>query len=77
MSTRNIVKWVKGGRYLELAPCLDIWQPQHPGIPRACPGLYMGKLYLLLIYAAKCTNGIEIYTMQEQFAKFLLQLCKA
>ena len=46
-STRNI-SWGKGGRCigLTLTPsctdCLEIWQPQHPGTRRACPGLYRG-----------------------------------
>jgi len=50
MSTRNIFfggGGVKGGLYVGLttlphscADCLEIWEPQSPGILRACPGLY-------------------------------------
>jgi hypothetical protein len=45
MRTRNI-SWGKGGRCVGLtnlhpsyADCLEIWEPQPPGILRACPGL--------------------------------------
>jgi hypothetical protein len=77
MSARNISQWLKGGQCVGLTTCLDIWQPQPPGTPRACPGLQQGKLYILLIYGAKCTNGVKIYTMQKQFVKFFLQPFKA
>jgi hypothetical protein len=30
------------------ADCYEIWEPQTPGIVRACPGLQLGLLYLLL-----------------------------
>jgi hypothetical protein len=46
MSTRNISRWVKGGRCVELttlppscAYCLEIWDSQPPGTLRACPGI--------------------------------------
>ena len=46
MSTRNISRGVKGGRcvWLTTLPpsyvdCLEIWEPQRPGTPRACPGI--------------------------------------
>ena len=49
-STRNILWWAGGagigGRSVGLttlppscADCLEIWEPQHPGTLRTCPGL--------------------------------------
>jgi len=47
MKTRNISLGGKGGRCVRLttlphscADCLEIWEPQHPGTFRACPGLH-------------------------------------
>ena len=31
------------------ADCLEIWEPQHSGTLRACPGTVMGLFYLLLL----------------------------
>jgi hypothetical protein len=69
--------WVKGGRCVELTTCRDTWQPQPPGTPQGLSRPVHGKLYFLLIYGAKCTNGVKIYTMQKQFVKFFLQPFKA
>jgi len=46
MSTSNISRGEKGGRCVGLTTlppshtdCVEIWEAQHPGTLRACPGL--------------------------------------
>jgi len=50
----------KGGRCVGLttllpscAECLEIWDPQPPGTPRACPGLYRDCLIFINIFMYK------------------------
>jgi len=38
MSTKNISWWGKGGQCVG-DDCLEIWELQPTGTPRACPGL--------------------------------------
>jgi len=62
-------KWVPGifpggkdGRYVGLttlppscADCLEIWEPQPPGILRACPGLYQDCFTFYTYICTVCT----------------------
>jgi len=56
-STRNISWGGKGGQYIGLTTspssctnCLEIFEPQHPGNLRACPGLLTGIALPLMTY---------------------------
>jgi hypothetical protein len=68
MSTRNISWGAKGGRCVGLttlppscADCLQIWEPQPPGILMACPGLqwdWFTFTFILRVQIYKCHRSV-------------------
>ena len=67
MSTRNISRG-KGGRCVELttlahscADCLEIWEPQHPGTLRVCPGIKWDCFPLFsFCFLLKCASTCDM-----------------
>ena len=42
------------------ADCLELWEPQPPGAPRACPGLYMDLFtFKDQVHPITCHEGTE------------------
>ena len=79
MSTGNISRG-KGGRCVGLttlppscAGCLEIWEPQHPGTLRACPGIAVPFYAISGMATCEATVSVKSYPFSIIFQLVPLQ----